>query len=494
MKNQLLPIAGCCLALAGTCFAQKKIPNHAIANLVIGQRDFVTSAFSGPYSSINMNYTAAVAIDSNTGKVFVADSDGDRVLRFGSASSLANGAPAEAVLGQSNFVDSDTATTRTTMADPEGMCVDRFGRLWIADLSNNRVLLFEAASFRATGSQADRVFGQPDFTTGSGAAQANKMSNPTGVWVDSADRLWVADSGNHRVLRFDSISTKSSGASANGVLGQANFTTGTAGSGATGMQWPGGIAISPSGSLFVACRDAHRILRFDSAATLTNGAPATRVFGQLDFTGTASGLSATSLNAPGGMAITPNDDLYVSDRNNERILRFAKASTLLSGAPASGVIGQAGFTTLKAPVVDARSLNLIIANGYSAALQVDSGGNLWVPDTTNNRILRFPPDVTAPVLVVTSAPPKKTTAKTIVIKGTASDAFGVAKVQYVVGSSALQTAAGTTSWQFTASLKKGTNIIKINTTDAVGNVSGVKEIKIKRVSPKTAPQLLVSEN
>jgi sugar lactone lactonase YvrE len=481
MKQKLLPIFVLCVCCAGLASAQKSIPNHPIADLVIGQQDFVTNNFVSIYSSINIDGPTAVTIDSNTGKVFVSDTNGDRVLRYASASSLKNGAPAEAVLGQTNFFDQADSTTRTTLNDPEGMFVDRFGRLWLADRSNNRVLLFEAASFRASGSQADRVFGQPDFTTSSTAAAANKMIGPSSVWVDSSDRLWVADSGNHRVLRFDSISTKPSGASANGVLGQVNFTTGTAGSGAAGMQNPRGIAVSPSGSLFVACQNANRILRYDSAATLTDGAPATRVLGQLDFTGTASGLTATALSSPAGLTITPNDDLFVADRGNERILRFSKASSLLSGAAANGVIGQVNFTTLKTFVVDGRTINLDTNSSlFTAVCHVDASGNLWVPDSGNNRVLRFPPDVTLPLLSISPTPPKSTTAKSILIKGTASDAFGVNRVQYRINGGALKNATGNSTWNFTAKLKPGKNTITIQAVDSVGNLSATRTIKIKR--------------
>jgi sugar lactone lactonase YvrE len=481
MKIHLATITGTCLALTSTAFAQKAIPNHAIANLVLGQSDFVTSSFSGPFSSLRMQFPSGLAIDPNTGKLFVSEADGDRVLRYGSAASLANGAPAEAVLGQSNFTDQGTGATQTNMSDPEGMHVDRFGRLWLADRANNRVLLFEAASFRATGSQADRVFGQPDFTTITAAITANKMSVPTSVWVDSGDRLWVADNGNNRVLRFDSISTKQSGSPANGVLGQVNFTSAAAGSGAAGLDRPLGVAVSPSGSLFVSCMTNNRVLRYDSAATLANGAAATRVLGQVDFTGTASGLSATALNSPGGLTITPGDDLFVVDRGNDRVLRFSKASTLLSGAAASGVIGQVGFTTLKALVVDARSMDFITSNNSSSAdCHVDTSGNLWVPDTTNHRVLRFPPDTTLPLLTVTPVPPKTTTKKSIQIKGTASDFYGISKVIYRVNGGVAKNASGTTNWQFTTSLKKGPNTILINAVDAVGNLSATRTIKIKR--------------
>lgn len=483
MNKQCLPtLLG--LVLAGQVFGAKVIPNHAIANLVLGQPDFVSSNSSFIFSSFNMSSTASVAIDPLTGKVFVADEDGDRVLRYPSFSSLKNGNGAEAVLGQSNFNDSGETATRQAMNNPNGLFVDHRGRLWVADETNSRVLLFESASHRSTFAFADRVFGQSDFTTsapnGGGAVSATVMNGPRAVWVDLNDSLWVADTGNNRVLRFDSITDKPSGSGANGVLGQALFTTNAVGAGSSGTQGPDGIAVSSGGELFVSCRIVHRILRFDNAATLGNGAGANIVLGQANFTDSASGLTATTLNTPGALEISASDELWVTDRTNNRILRYNNASTKVSGAAADGVLGQANFVS-GGPGTPATNRNLYPAGtDVVGGLSLDSTGSLWVADDNNHRVLRFAPDVTKPLLTLTVTIPKKTASKSIVIKGTASDAYGISKVQYRIGAGALTTASGTTNWQFTAALKKGKNIITIFTTDSVGNVSLSKVVKIKR--------------
>jgi Bacterial Ig domain len=89
-------------------------------------------------------------------------------------------------------------------------------------------------------------------------------------------------------------------------------------------------------------------------------------------------------------------------------------------------------------------------------------------------------DQTKPILAVTGKIPKATIAKSILIKGTASDQGGIARVQYRVGSGAPKTASGTTAWQINAKLKKGQNTITLFATDLSGNVSLNKVIKIKR--------------
>jgi sugar lactone lactonase YvrE len=477
MKHQTLQLLGISLALTGTGLAQKVIPNHAIANLVLGQTDFVTGTNPPVTSSFSLDGARCVAIDPVSQKVFVAQaSDGGRVLRFPSASALTNGAGAEAVFGKSSFSDTTVANGTQGLSSIRGISLDRKGRLWVADASNNRVLCYEAAVYRSSHPNADRVFGQPDFTTTTAGTTAAKMEFPEFALVDSADRLWVTEFSNHRVLRFDAISTKASGASANGVLGQVNFTSGGAGTGAGQMLNPTGLAVSSNGTLFVA-EGNNRVTRFANAATLANGANATGVLGQLDFTTTASGLTQSKLDSPDGLWFTPAGELWVADTNNNRVLRFNNAETIPSGSPASGVVGQPNFTT----ATDGTSNRAINIESSIVWPTVDSVGNLWLADVGNNRVLRFPPDVTLPLLTVAPVPPKTTTKKSQLIKGTASDLFGISKVQYRINGGTVKNATGTTTWQFTAPLKLGKNTIIINAVDSVGNVSLTRTIKIKRL-------------
>ncbi len=282
----------------------KTIPNHAIADLVLGQQDFVIAAAGSPTSSFNLNSPRSLVVDPVTRKVFVADYGHSRILRYASASTLSNGGGAEAVLGQSSFNATTPAATAAGINSPNCMFLDRLGRLWLADNENNRLLMFEAAAYRASSTNADRVFGQPDFTTTTSATTAAKMSTPIGVWVDINDRLWVSDFGNRRVLFFDSISTKASGSSANGVLGQVDFTSNSSGSGSSKFNGPEGISVTSAGTLFVADPFNNRVLRFDNAATLGNGAGANVVLGQASFATTSSGTSSTTMNFPSGAFIT----------------------------------------------------------------------------------------------------------------------------------------------------------------------------------------------
>ena len=98
--------------------------------------------------------------------------------------------------------------------------VDGSGNLWVADWLNHRVLRFDNVAAKSDGASADGVLGQDALTTSlrmwKDNTDADSFVFPSGVCVDDDGVLWIADTGNSRILRFD----RRSGA----FLG--NFSTG----------------------------------------------------------------------------------------------------------------------------------------------------------------------------------------------------------------------------------------------------------------------------
>ena len=202
-----------------------------------------------------------------------------------------------------------------------------FRALWVADRANNRVLRFDNAAAKANGASADGVLGQPDFVTNATGISPTKMNAPWGVFVDGSGKLWVADRANSRVLRFDDAAKKANGAAANGVLGQPDLMTNTFNKTQNGLGEPRGVAMDGLGRLFVADEGNTRIMVYNSAATLANGANANYVLGQKDFVSDLSSpISATSLNYPISLFVDNNNGhIWVPDIYNHRVLRYSVA-------------------------------------------------------------------------------------------------------------------------------------------------------------------------
>jgi DNA-binding beta-propeller fold protein YncE len=322
-------------------FAQSPLYNNMSASGILGQSSFTTKT-SGTSSSM-LNSPSGAAIDPMTGKLFVVDRYNNRVLRWSSADKMTNGSPAEAVFGQPDFTTGSNGLSASKFNDPLRVHVDTSGRLWVSDYLNNRVLRFDHASTKQSNSPADAVLGQPDFVTNTAATSANRMRGPVGVFVDNGGRLWVADRLNHRVLRFDSVGTKQNGSSADGVLGQQNFTSGSSGLSAVSMNRPMGVYVDLDDHLWVCEDDNNRALRFDSASLKPNGASADGVLGQPDFTTNLKSYSRNGVSNLRGVYGDAEGRLYLVDESNNRVLLFNHAASAPNGAYADFVLGQPDF-------------------------------------------------------------------------------------------------------------------------------------------------------
>lgn len=162
-----------------------------------------------------------------TGNLWVADHLNSRVLEY--TAPLSDGMGASLVLGQaSGTALVESPVSATSLYTPVSVLFDRDGNLWVSDSGNNRVLEYippfsnDMAATTVIG-QLDPTDGAPNQVIGAGPA-ANTLSYPSGLSFDSEGNLWVADSGNSRVLMF--APPFSTGMSASMVIGQLDFTHG----------------------------------------------------------------------------------------------------------------------------------------------------------------------------------------------------------------------------------------------------------------------------
>jgi len=462
---------------------------NAAASLVLGQALFTPNATQTPATAGSLNLPGGIAIDATSGKVFVADTGNNRVLRYPKSSSLTNGAAPDLVFGQLNFSSSAAnqggATSQTSLSGPVGVFVDAGGNLWIADTGNNRVLMFaNAANISSMPSFADRVLGQPTFTANTAAPTQSTLAAPTGLCVDPAGVLWVADTGSHRVLGFKDAATLANGANANRVLGQTTFTANAAGTTQTTFFKPTGVAADAS-QIWVADSGNNRALQFQNYPSI-NGAPAGLVLGQTTYVSSTPATSATGLTLPTSVALS-GSTLWVADSSNNRVLNYAISGSTVPGAAATTVIGQAVFTTGTSGL-SAQKLSLYQSNQIS----VDSSGSLWVADQLNNRALRFgsgsatptpTPTPTPPTVIVNGSQHFKTTKRSIKLFGTAASTAGIARVSYALNTGKYVKANGTTSWQTgTIKLSVGKNYIYVAAVDATGLASTPTVIIVRRKS------------
>ncbi|MGE5646085.1 MAG: hypothetical protein ACM336_09870 [Acidobacteriota bacterium] len=380
--------------------------SNLVVGRVVGQNTLVMQS-SAPniVEGREMTNPQGVALDTSVSPpaLYVSDTFNNRVLVWRDSSAFQNGAYADLVIGQKDKISTAAggpvnAQSQTKgLNQPTGLALDAEGNLYVADSGNNRILRYPKPLQQPDPYGADLVIGQPDFTTraaNQGGRSASSLSLASGstalrtsLAFDASGNLWVTDAGNHRVLRYPADSASGSIATtANLVVGQPDFTTAASTTAINSMDHlnlPSGIAFDSSGNLYVSDR-LPRVLVF--AAPLSTGQAAkTMLGGVLSGNQAPNPPTAQSLNSPESVTINPGtDEILVSDTFNNRVLKFPKLSQWPATGPpsASLSIGQPSFTTNKAGVSD----SLLSAPVHVAATATE----LFIADSLNNRVVVVP--------------------------------------------------------------------------------------------------------
>jgi sugar lactone lactonase YvrE len=297
------------------------------ADRVFGQPDFThNTANNGGLSANSLNTPSNVALDSQ-GNLYVADIVNSRVLEYNAP--LSTHEAANRVFGQPDFTHNtlnNGGVSASSLNYPSGVALDAQGDLYVADLFNNRVLDYDNPLTHDT--TADRVFGQPDFshnTANNGGVSASSLHDPEGAALDAQGNLYVTDYLNNRVLEYDNPLTHDT--TADRVLGQSDFIHNIANSGgisADSLNGPVGVALDARGNLYVADTFNNRVLEYDDH--VAHDTTADRVFGQPDFTHNDPNRGGTpradTLSQPHGVALDQQNNLYVTDVANRRLLEY----------------------------------------------------------------------------------------------------------------------------------------------------------------------------
>jgi tripartite motif-containing protein 71 len=275
-----------------------------------------------------------------TGTLLVADTIGGRIERFSAGSDYYTGEWSQA------------GGLRPTFADPAGIAVDPRGSVWVADTGNERVARMwgdgtflselggpaSVAGAPLSQPAAVAVAAGPDLTyvadsghnrilvygpegqllerwgTAGGSGAAGKgpgeFDDPLGVGVDPAGNVYVADTGNNRIVKLSGS-------------GQVLAAWGGYGTGEGSLIAPAGVAVDAAGRVFVLDSGNNRVQMFDGNGRLIS------LWG-------VRGFGAGAFSQPRAIAIDCNGNVYVADTNNNRAERFNLSSPAPSGCLATG--------------------------------------------------------------------------------------------------------------------------------------------------------------
>ena len=285
------------------------------ATRVYGQNGSFTSNGAGVTAN-SFNNPQAIAVDSG-GNVYISDEDNNRVLYYPAGSTTATRVYGQGGSFTSNGVNMG-GVSANSLADPVGIVLDGSGNLYVADYGNSRVLFYPAGSTTAT-----RVYGQGgSFTSNTanlGGISANSLNQAQSVALDSSGDLYVADIYNNRVLVYPANSTTATQVYGQG----GSFTSGLVNNGgvsANSLNNPLALTVDSNGGLYVVDRSNNRVMFYafgSTTATRVYGQGG-NFNGSAQNNG---GVTANSLNQPWGVAVG-GGNVYIADYGNNRVLGF----------------------------------------------------------------------------------------------------------------------------------------------------------------------------
>jgi len=377
-------------------------------------------------TSAELNFPTSIFLDGS-GNLIVADKGNQRVRQFvsgGNISTIAGG-------GTGN---DGGAATNAILANPFNVAEDANGNLYIADTANNRVRFVNAKTLTITTVAGTGIAG---YTGDTGLAINATLDGPTGVALDAAGDLFIADAGNLVIRKVNATTQTITTYAGNGKscpLGNPANPCGDNGA-ATGATFsdPLAITLDSAGNLYIADYNVHRVREVNSSTGIITTIAGVGIAGK----GGNGGLATLAhLDHPSGVAVDSAGNVYIDDQYDNSIRRIT-ASTgyiyawALNGAfTLSGDGGPALSASLWHPLeisldpagdlfigggnynvvqrVDAATYTIgTVAGDYAQGglggysgdggpataakisndgLVVDGQGNLYIADAGNNRI------------------------------------------------------------------------------------------------------------
>ncbi len=324
------------------------------------------AAFSGdggPAIAASLNVAVDVSVDNN-GNIFIADQFNHRIREItpdGTITTIAGtGAP--------GFSGDGGPATNAQLNTPTGVHADSSGNIFISDVGNQRIRKIDPSGTITTVAGN----GGKGYSGDGGPATSASFYNAVRCTIDPSGNLLIADQSNHRIRIVNPAGIISTFAG-NGAGTPANGAFSGDGGPATSasLNNPTAIAVDASGVVYIADQFNQRIRTITPDGTITTIAGS----GGAGFSGDGQSALNASLNYPGGLAVDSAGNIYFNDDLNYRT-RQIDTNGVITTVAGSGAIG---FSGDGGPATGA-------ALSGNFGISIDASGNLYIADSTNNRI------------------------------------------------------------------------------------------------------------
>jgi uncharacterized protein (TIGR03437 family) len=300
----------------------RKVSNGVIAT-VAGNGTQGFSGDNGPATSAQLYIPWGVAVDS-AGNLYIADTYNNRIRK------VTNGV-ITTVAGNAAccFSGDNGPATSAQLYGSHGVAAGPDGSVYIADSSNNRIRKVSNSVITTVAGT-----GTAGFSGDNGPAISAQLTDPEGVAVDSAGNLYIADTGYSRVRKVTNgvITTVAGGGATLGDNGPATSAQ---------LYSPKGVAVDSAGNLYIADTYNQRVRKVSNGVITTVAGTGTHS----PSSGDNNPATSASLFSPTGVAVDSAGNVYVADRDNNRIRVLTPAAVTVRTPTIISMVNSASYNS-----------------------------------------------------------------------------------------------------------------------------------------------------